>query len=240
MLRGVTIVMVPLIGLGSDQVNKSFRLKEGVEAYHVDENRGEDFMLLARRLMSMKTVEGRSANSIILYCSPQSLSPTGTFSHVLKKLASRNLITSVFVDEAHSIHREGFNGSNFRPEFDAAFSNLLSIVDSQQKTPNVAVMSATLRQECQDTIEKISKRKPTVVSWGKMDRRNISISVKVFGQPSSAIKRELFHLYRENKDRKILIYTNSKTNAETTLTNLAEDVVAELHIDGEVMALTGD
>ncbi|KAL7535419.1 hypothetical protein ACHAXR_006478 [Thalassiosira sp. AJA248-18] len=143
MLRGVTIVMVPLIGLGSDQVNKSFRVKEGVEAYHIDEDRGEDFMLLSRRLISMKTTEGRSANSVILYCSPQSLSPTGHFSHVLKKLASRNLITSVFVNEAHSIHREGFNGSNFRPEFDAAFSNLLSIVDSQQKKKRCRHVSYT-------------------------------------------------------------------------------------------------
>ncbi|KAL7535523.1 hypothetical protein ACHAXR_006542 [Thalassiosira sp. AJA248-18] len=240
MLRGVTIVMVPLIGLGSDQVNKSFRLKEGVEAYHVDENRGEDFILLAQRLLSMKTDGGRTPNSIILYCSPQSLSPTGTFSHVLKKLASRNLITSVFVDEAHSIHRDGFNGSNFRPEFDAAFTNLMSVVNSQQRNANVAIMSATLRQDYQDTIQKLSKRKPTVISWGKMDRRNISFAVNVFGQPSSAIKRELFRLYRDNNGRKVLIYTNSKTNAETTLTSLAEDVMSELNIDGEVIALTGD
>ena len=32
MLRGVTIVMVPLIGLGSDQVNKAVNLGQHIEA----------------------------------------------------------------------------------------------------------------------------------------------------------------------------------------------------------------
>ncbi|KAL7526440.1 hypothetical protein ACHAXR_003455 [Thalassiosira sp. AJA248-18] len=241
MLRGVTVVMVPLIGLGSDQVNKSFSLRDGVEAYHVDENRGEDFLLLVKRLYSIKKRDdGRTTNSIILYCSPQSLSPTSLFSQCLKTLAKRNIITSVFIDEAHSIHRDGYNGSNFRPEFDAAFTNLSSIVNSQERTPNFAIMSATLRNEYQDTITKLNKKKPTVVCWGNMSRRNISITVDVKGQPSTAIKRELTRLYKEDKGRKVLIYTNSKSNAETTLTNQSEAVLADLHITADVIALTGD
>ena len=38
LLRGVTVVMVPLIGMGSDQVNKAVNLGQRIEAYHVDEN----------------------------------------------------------------------------------------------------------------------------------------------------------------------------------------------------------
>ncbi|KAL7539694.1 hypothetical protein ACHAXR_009496 [Thalassiosira sp. AJA248-18] len=240
MLRGVTVVMVPLIGLGSDQVNKSFRLHEGIEAYHVDENKGDDFMHLMKRLMSIKKRDGRSSNSIILYCSPQSLSPTNMFSQCLTALAKRNLITSVFVDEAHSIHRDGYNGSKFRPEFDSALANLIAITNKQQRPPNFTFMSATLRNECQDTITKITKRNPTVVCWGNMDRRNITFSVHIYGQPSSAIKRELSKIYKDNAKCKVLIYTNSKTNAETTLTNLSEAVLKGLHIVGDVIALTGD
>ena len=53
MLREVTIVMIPLIGLGSDQANKSINLAKRVEAYHIDENRGSDFLKLTARLMSI-------------------------------------------------------------------------------------------------------------------------------------------------------------------------------------------
>ena len=41
--RGVTIVMGPLHGLGSDQANKSKRIDRGVESSHADEYRDENF-----------------------------------------------------------------------------------------------------------------------------------------------------------------------------------------------------
>ena len=43
LLCGVTVCMVPLLGLGSDRVNKSKRPSAGVGAYHCDEFRGSDF-----------------------------------------------------------------------------------------------------------------------------------------------------------------------------------------------------
>ena len=39
---GVTCLMVPLVGLGSDQVNNSKNSKILIEAYHLDKNRGCD------------------------------------------------------------------------------------------------------------------------------------------------------------------------------------------------------
>ena len=54
LLRGVTIVMVPLIGLGSDQVNKAVNLGQRIEAYHVDKNVGNIFLCLKKRLLSIE------------------------------------------------------------------------------------------------------------------------------------------------------------------------------------------
>ena len=39
MLWGVIAVMFPLIGLGSDQVNEAMKIKHGVEAYHIEEEK---------------------------------------------------------------------------------------------------------------------------------------------------------------------------------------------------------
>ena len=46
LLRGITIVLVPLIGLGSDQVSKTINLTHCIESYHVDENKEQSFILL--------------------------------------------------------------------------------------------------------------------------------------------------------------------------------------------------
>ena len=41
-LRGITIVMVPLIALGNDQIFEIKGPEIGVEAYHIDEFREQD------------------------------------------------------------------------------------------------------------------------------------------------------------------------------------------------------
>ena len=40
--RRVIIVLVPLIGLGSDQVSKAISIKHNTEAYHINEHKGDD------------------------------------------------------------------------------------------------------------------------------------------------------------------------------------------------------
>ena len=68
----MTLLMVPLIGLGSDQVNNSRNSKHLIEAYHLDENRGRDGYTLRGRLLSLHPCEAECV-SIFLYASPQSL-----------------------------------------------------------------------------------------------------------------------------------------------------------------------
>ena len=73
-----------------------------------------------------------------------------------------------------------------------------------------------------------------------MARWNIEFIVHIFGQPSVGIKRKLSEACKTNRSRKLLLYTNSKTNIETTLTLVAESVLGEENIIGDVVALTGD
>jgi hypothetical protein len=50
LLSRVIITLVPLVGLGSDQVSKSTNDGSFIEAYHVNEHRGPDATLLKKRL----------------------------------------------------------------------------------------------------------------------------------------------------------------------------------------------
>jgi len=107
LLRGVTTGMAPLIGLGSDQVNKATRLAHRVESYHINENKSAEFIALVDRLLSITKRNGRTGNSVIIFYLPQSLDPAGILVKFLNKLADCDIITLMWVDECHCIHRNG-------------------------------------------------------------------------------------------------------------------------------------
>ena len=50
--RGIALIMVPLVGLGTDQVEKAYLEDHGIESYHVDEHKRHDGVMLMRRLKS--------------------------------------------------------------------------------------------------------------------------------------------------------------------------------------------
>ena len=70
--RGVTIVLVPLVGLGSDQVDKANVTHHNVFAYHVDEHKFEDAQKIRNWLINMSADKAEHV-STILYMSLQSL-----------------------------------------------------------------------------------------------------------------------------------------------------------------------
>ena len=71
--NGVAIILVPLHGLGSDQVEKANLPSSGVEAYYVSEHKNADASALRKRLHSFSLEEAEEV-TIILFVSPSSLS----------------------------------------------------------------------------------------------------------------------------------------------------------------------
>ena len=114
MLKGVTISLVPLLGLGSDQQEKCSKSSDAVEAYHLDEFRGSHAKLLIRHLR-LYTREEKT--TIILFVSPQQMQRNSNWYAVLRDLATRGCISAVCIDEVHSSVQ---NYESFRPEFKSA------------------------------------------------------------------------------------------------------------------------
>jgi superfamily II DNA helicase RecQ len=104
LLQGITLVVVPLLGLGCDQVAKAQRGRYKVEAYHLDKNRGEDQLAIQTRLLS---ITQQNAQSIILFASPQSLKEQSSWAPLLKRLCQMELFTLLVCDEAHTIPLNG-------------------------------------------------------------------------------------------------------------------------------------
>ena len=57
--QAVCIYLVPLIGLGSDQVERATVIEHNLELYHVDEHKNEDAWLLISRLEHMTKEEAK-------------------------------------------------------------------------------------------------------------------------------------------------------------------------------------
>jgi superfamily II DNA helicase RecQ len=104
LLRGITLVVVPLLGLGCDQVAKAHHRRYKVEAYHLDKNRGDNQVAIQKRLLSITQLH---AQSIILFTLPQSLKEGSSWAPLLKRLSKRQLFTLLVFDEAHTVPLHG-------------------------------------------------------------------------------------------------------------------------------------
>eukprot|EP00956_Cyclotella_meneghiniana_P045819 scaffold386239_cov215-Cyclotella_meneghiniana.AAC.1 len=83
-LRGVTVCLVPLLGLGSSHASNSISEPHCVESYHVDEYRDQDFEALSERMTHFSRNE---ESSVILYISPQNMQLSSKWYRLLNALA---------------------------------------------------------------------------------------------------------------------------------------------------------
>ena len=166
--RGVSIVLVPLIGLGATMVDSVADFDRGIEAYHLEEYKDvEDYRVLKTRLHGL-----HRDRVVYLFSSPQSLSGSSKWWPTMLTLAKTNRISLVCIDEAHDVIQQG---RNFRPEFiDAVMCIETLYRASPSPFPRIA-MSATLLRDDIDSLLRLLNVVPANANliWTKMNRRTI-------------------------------------------------------------------
>ena len=97
----------PLLGLASNQVDRFTLSGHNLEGYHCDEHKVEDMKLLMERLEVYNSEDEEAKHvSINLFIESRLLN-TKAWQPLLAKLARRDLISSVVVDEAHFVEQSG-------------------------------------------------------------------------------------------------------------------------------------
>jgi superfamily II DNA helicase RecQ len=244
MLRGVTVCLVPLLGLGSSQAAKSRSRNHRVESYHVDEFRDQDFDLLSERMSMYSSTE---SSSIIVYISPQNLRPGSKWYRLLSNIAAAGFLSSVCIDEAHAAVEQC---ESFRPEFKDAIKSLKQLLAiSKLHHPDIdiplLVMSATFRIPEQRTFNNLIGDTPEMVMWGEMDRRLVGIFAQVDGEPLSHLINTWTEDTIKMPEMKSLIMTNSAAAAEgriiDRLEKASDNLPSSVLDPGNCfMAFTGD
>ena len=136
----VCIYLVPLIGLGSDQVERAMVIEQNIEPYHVDKHKNEDARLLITCLEQMTKEEAKYV-TIKLFLGPNTMTST-RWGPVLEKLARRRGLISFFcIDEAHKVEQ---GGRHFRPEFKKVVAVISQLIKLMSRPCSRILLSTTL------------------------------------------------------------------------------------------------
>jgi hypothetical protein len=237
MLRGVTICLVPLLGLESSQASKSRSVKHRVEGYHIDEYCDQDFNLLSRQMRLYSRAE---RSSIIVYISPQKLKQGSRWCRLLNDMAAAGYISSICIDEAHATVEQC---ESFHPEFKDAINSIKYLQPiSKRHHPNIDIIPEQI------SFNRLIGSTPELVMWGPMDRCSVGIFTRVDGEPLSHLINLWVTDTSKTPDMKSLIMKNSAAAADGRIIDRLEKVSKKLplaHFDLKnpnncFMSFTGD
>lgn len=189
LMRGITIVVSPLISLMKDQVNAL--ISSGVRAAYLNSS------LTAEQYSGALSLAAKGAFTLI-YCAPERLL-TPSFLNFARNAD----IAMVTVDEAHCVSQWG---QDFRP----SYLRIPEFIAQLKSRPIVSAFTATATQRVKDDIvSMLSLRDPqTVVT--SFDRKNLYFGVE---RPADKFER-LCGILERNNDKSGIIYATSRKNVE--------------------------
>ncbi len=181
MMKGITLVISPLISLMKDQV--AALNQAGVYAAYLNSSltQGQYFKALSF---------AKAGKYKIIYVAPERLL-TDSF----LDFAQNADISFISVDEVHCVSQWG---QDFRP----SYLKITEFVKRLKSRPVIGAFTATATAEVRDDVVKILELKsPKIVTTG-FDRKNLSFYVS----REKDKKRELFKILREHYDESGIIY----------------------------------
>ena len=218
----ITLVLVPLVGLGSDQVGKAINVDHNLEAYHIDEHKREDAKLLCSRLLSMSDEEAKHITTL-LYLSPQALSTGSQWLTIMKELARKGRISMFVIDEAHYVEQAG---RSFRKEFVHAVEAVaLQIFPLLPRPIPHLYMSASYHEEDRARVTRVMRKIQPNLMHGSLSRRGTVFSCQISGGPTTSMRSSAERDLRDHPTKQQIWFTNSRMNAEGSLLDAADSLL---------------
>ena len=195
-LKGITIVISPLIALIEEQVSKLKSNGLNAWAIHSGINQKEQLNIL-------KGFNRSAEEASFLFVSPERLATDGFFEYALRKISAH--IKLIAIDEVHCISQWGFD---FRP-FYKRIPDFLNTLFGQN-TPPVLGLTATLnRRDIKEITNDLGISTSNILKDTGLMRGEVDLSVIKF--PNEDEKEEkLWDLLEIHKNEKILIYLYRK------------------------------
>ncbi len=198
LMRGVTIVISPLISLMKDQVDS---LREtGISGTFINSTLSqEEFVTRIREIRENKYK--------IVYIAPERLN-----THVFSNLVREINISMVAIDEAHCISQWGHD---FRP----SYLEIPRFINSLDSRPAVSAYTATATKEVIEEIQNLIGLREPLVSIIGFDRPNLFYQVV---KPSKKIDYLLDYLGNNYTKESGIIYCATRQTVESLTSRLQE------------------
>lgn len=188
-LKGLTLVISPLIALMKDQVDN---LNEnGIVAEYINSTQ----RLEEIDKILLKCIEG---NVKLLYISPERLENE----FFKRKLRSLN-ISQIAIDEAHCVSIWGH-------DFRKSYREISPFINSLKDRPVVTAFTATATNVVKDDVMKLLDIRNPYVFIGSFDRENLSISVHVEEDKLEFIK----DIIRSKEGESGIIYCSTRKEVD--------------------------
>lgn len=190
MLRGLTLVISPLISLMRDQVQAL--VSAGIPAAYLNSTlTGAEAKNVYRNLYQ--------GNYKILYVAPERLD-----SESFSAFAEQVPISFITVDEAHCISQWG---QDFRP----SYLRITQFIEALPVRPVVGAYTATATKQVQQDIRKLLKLNNPITRITGFDRPNLYFEIL---HPESK-NAELLRLLASRKRKSGIIYCSTRKNVES-------------------------
>lgn len=200
MLKGVTIVVSPLISLMIDQVKALVSM--GIKAAYLNSN-----ITIQQQALAIKRASQGAYK--IIYVAPEKLL-TSNFLSLCQKLE----ISMVAVDEAHCISQWG---QDFRPDY----LKIVEFIEKLNARPVISAFTATATVEVKEDIKRILQlNNPYVVTTG-FDRPNLSFKVL---HPQNK-NTQLISIIKDKSKECGIVYCNTRSAVEEVCDILRENNV---------------
>ena len=155
------LLLEPLVGLASNQVNLFSVPEHNMEAYHREELKQQDRQLLIDRLSSYNT-DGEEAQhvGISLFIGPKLIN-SRVWQTLLERMAKEGNMRLIVIDEAHFVSQ---SGRNFRPEFKLAVRFLERLLEMMpRRVPRILLSATMLKSDVEECTTLLGGMEPNVL-----------------------------------------------------------------------------
>lgn len=198
MLKGMTIVISPLISLMKDQVNALN--DSGIKAVYLNSSMTFSEYQKALRLASQGYFK-------IIYVAPERLE-----THDIMNIIAFNEVSMITIDEAHCVSQWGHD---FRP----SYLKIVDFVSKFKSRPIISSFTATATSKVKQDISNILKlNNPYIITTG-FDRKNLYFEVQHPKDKFSA----LLKIVQRNKEKCGIVYCGTRKNVEEVCQKLQDE-----------------
>ena len=252
---GVTLIIENTLSLSADQHSKIKNANTAhgpVKAFHLDSIRSKKNQdSLSNMLLGLTK---NTDATIFIFSSPEYLLKE-PWNLTMQQLIEKGTLRLVCIDE---VHQFVMFGCTFRPEFgllkDTLFKKIrvdndMFSTNSSQLSVSLKVplllMTATFNNELLRLLQLMTGIRilPSMYLWSgrqSMQRRTVRISVSVSTQYLKFVKCILKDLLSSNLHKKVIIYTNTATKAESIKDEIDSWLNLTSAFQGDTIMINGD